>query len=262
MLTRPLKTIHTSSELTERIQQQTFDGSRYAKIGSRLTRVIVSNQEALLNIRSVHSYDSLSSRNYQNMVLQISEEGTHTYGRHFNSISSTSKLHEPAFSYTGVGLLLALSRSGLQLQRTPTAPIQYAQTTNYKQIDETKITFDGFLNEHNELIVEQTISFDDLKKFKLTPSKQETILFISQQYHPHWKATSNDKRLQTVLINDFYQGVVIPPGTDSLQLQFKPYILWSWLPQLFFIVLGLVALVGWLKNTNLRKRPALRNWKN
>ncbi len=245
MMTRPLETIHTSSELTKAIERHTSGGYRYAKIGPLLSRVIPSNQEAMLNLRSLHSYDSLSSKNYQNMVLQISEKGTQTYGRHFNYITSASKLSEPPFSYTGVNLLLFFTKSGLKFQKTDHAPILYAQTSNYKDIEDNQILFEGPLDKHNELQIRQTVSFDDLKKFKLTPSDSRTILFVSQQFHPQWKAVSNEKPLKTVLINDFYQGVVIPPGTKEVQLQFKPYVLWSWLPQLFFVVLiGIIGIKG------------------
>lgn len=254
MMTRPLKTIYTSSALTKAIQQHTSGGYRYAKIGLPLSRVIPSNQETLLNLRSIHSYDSLSSKNYQNMVLKISEKGAQTYGRFFNCITSTSKLSEPSFSYTGVNLLLSLTKSGLNLQKTAHTPILYALTSNYKNIENNQIVFEGDLDKHNELQVQQTVSFDDLKKFKLTPSNSQTILFVSQQYHPQWKAVSNEKPLKTVLLNDFYQGVVIPPGTEEVQLQFKSYALWSWLPQLFFVALAIVPLALYLKRKILRRK--------
>jgi hypothetical protein len=240
MLTRPLDSIHTSSGLSEAIRLQTSDGCRYGKIDFRLSRVLVSNQEMLLGLRSIHSYDSLSSKNYQNMVLKISEKGTQTYGRFFNCITSTSKLRDPPFSYTGVSTLLLLTKSGLKLQKTPTAPILYAQTANYKHTEDNQIFFEGFLNEHAELDVEQTVSFDDMKKFKVTVSDSETVLFISQQYHPQWNSTSKGKPLETIVINDFYQGVIIPPGSRQIQLNFRPYVLWSWLPQLLFVVLAIL----------------------
>lgn len=188
------------------------------------------------------------------MILKISEKGAQTYGRFFNCITSTSKLSEPSFSYTGVNLLLSLTKSGLNLQKTAHTPILYALTSNYKNIENNQIVFEGDLNKHNELQVQQTVSFDDLKKFKLTPSNSQTILFVSQQYHPQWKAVSNEKPLKTVLLNDFYQGVVIPPGTEEVQLQFKPYALWSWLPQLFFVALAIVPLVLYLKRKILRRK--------
>ncbi len=247
MLTRPLDSIHTSSTLSEAIGMQTSNGSRYAKIGPHLSRVIVSNQEILLGLRSIHSYDSLSSKNYQDMILKISEKGTKTYGRFFNYITSTSKLRDAPFSYTGVSLLLLLTKSELKLQKTPTAPILYAQTANYKHTEDNQIIFEGFLNEHAELDVEQTVSFDDMKKFKVTPSDSKTILFISQQYHPQWNSTSKGKPLETVVVNDFYQGVIIPPGTSQIQLSFRPYVLWSWVPQLIFVVLATMPLAHYLK---------------
>ena len=227
---------------------QTSDGSRYAKIGLQLSRVLVSNQEMLLGLRSIHSYDSLSSKSYQNMVLKISEKGAQTYGRVFYFFIWGAKISDPPFSYTGISTLLLLTKSGLKLQKMPSAPILYAQTANYKHTDDNQIIFEGFLSEHAELDVEQTVSFDDMKKFKVTPSDSETILFISQQYHPQWNSTSKGKPLETVVVNDFYQGVMIPPGSRQIQLSFRPYVLWSWLPQLLFVVLAIMPLGRYLKN--------------
>ena len=246
MLTRPLEQIQTSSPLVKRVQAQTHDGSRYAKVGRKVSYLFPPNEEALLKIKSIHSYDSLSSRNYQRLVLQLSEKGTISYGRFFISLSSSSKLSDPAFSYSGVGLLLSRDPNGVKFTKTPTRPLLYTQTKNFHKVG-NQIIFRGFLREHSELKVEQIAEFDDFRKFKVTRSDQKTILFVSQQYHPYWKASSRGKALETMIINDFYQGVVIPPHTHEVQLEFRSYVLWSWLPQLLYILFALGSLVNWMK---------------
>jgi len=246
MLTRPLEQIQTSSPLVKRIQAQTNDGSRYAKVGGKISYLVPPNEEALLGIRSIHSYDSLSSRNYQRLVLQLSEEGAISYGRFFISLSSGSKLSDPAFSYSGVGLLLSRDPNGVKLTKTPSRPLLYTQTKNFDEVG-NQVIFRGVLREHSELNVERITEFDDLKRFEVTPSDQKTILFVSQQYHPCWKARSRGNTLETVIINNFYQGVVIPPQTHEVQLEFKPYVLWSWVPQLLYILFAVGALVNWMR---------------
>ena len=77
-------------------------------------------------------------------------------------------------------------------------------------------------------------AMDDLQKIQVTPSPEETLLFLSQQYHPAWRATADHRPLRTVLVNRFYQGVIVPPMTTEVELRFRPFVLWSWLPQLFF----------------------------
>lgn len=246
ILTRPLEKIQTSSPLVKDVQAQTHDGSRYAKVGREVSYLFPPNEEALLGIRSVHSYDSLSSRSYQRLVLQLSEEGAISYGRYFGHLSSSSKLGDPAFSYSGIGLLLTRDPNGVKFTKTPTRPLLYTLTKNFHKVG-NQVIFRGVLREHSELNVERIAEFDDLKRFEVTQSDQKTILFVSQQYHPCWKASSRGNTLETVIINDFYQGAVIPPQTHEVQLEFRPYVLWSWVPQLLYILFAVGALVNWIR---------------
>jgi hypothetical protein len=68
----------------------------------------------------------------------------------------------------------------------------------------------------------------------VTASPEETLLFVSQQYHPAWRATADRRPLRTVQVNRFYQGVIVPPMTTEVELSFCPFVLWSWVPQIFF----------------------------
>jgi hypothetical protein len=48
----------------------------------------------------------------------------------------------------------------------------------------------------------------------------------------------------TVIVNRFYQGVVLPPNTSEVKLFLRPFVLWNWLPQLLFATSGALLLLG------------------
>ena len=93
---------------------------------------------------------------------------------------------------------------------------------------------------------------DDFQKIQLTASPEETLLFVSQQYHPAWSATADQGPLRTVLVNGFYQGVIVPPMTPKVELSFRPFVLWSWLPQLFFAAGATLLLIRQLLSSGAR----------
>ena len=84
---------------------------------------------------------------------------------------------------------------------------------------------------------------NDFQKIEVTASPDETLLFLSQQYHRAWRATSHQRLLRTVTVNGFYQGIVLPPFTDEVELLFRPFVLWSWVPQLLFVAAGVSLLL-------------------
>jgi hypothetical protein len=68
-----------------------------------------------------------------------------------------------------------------------------------------------------------------------------------------------------VIVNGFYQGVVLPPNTSEVELFFRPFVLWSWLPQLLFAASGALLLLrsalqmrGRQRSVTLSSGPALR----
>ena len=93
---------------------------------------------------------------------------------------------------------------------------------------------------------------DDFQKIQVTASPEETLLFVSQQYHPAWRATAAQRLLRTVPVNQFYQGVIIPPMTSEVDLSFRPFVLWSWLPQLFFAAGAALLLIRQLLNLGVK----------
>ena len=100
----------------------------------------------------------------------------------------------------------------------------------------TRVVVRGALRDAELLDLERVENRDDFLRFRVTPSNEATLLFVSQQSHPQWQARSEGRQLETVVVNDFYQGVIVPAHARGVELRSMPYVRWSWVPQLFFVV--------------------------
>lgn len=256
-LSRPLDDVKTTSGLVELVRRETPGGTRYAWVNAGFGSILPPNQEALLGLRSIHTYNSLSSAAYQDWVLRLSPLGTQTYGRHFVTIPDESLLDGPELDYSGIRVVLAgapleskafvkvadASNQGI-VYRTKRTPQMEAQVVGFDRLQPGAATIAGPLRRAEQLEARRDEDYDDRLGFAVTPSDAETLLFISQQFHPQWEATADGRRLETVTINDFYQGVLVPPGTSEVRLAFRPWVRWMWLPQLAFVLAGATVLVA------------------
>ena len=253
ILSRPLETIHVSSKLIDAIKAHAPGGDRFAIADSAIT-VLPPNQEALFGLNSVNSYDSLSSRRYQELVRHWSAAGTGTYGRHFRFLDIGRALADQAFPFSNVHLILstrpiatdqmklAAEVNGIKLYETATAPIGLLQTPRFQFSNRGEATIDPSAGAAN-LQSHRVEMLSDFQKVEVTASLQETLLFLSQQYHRAWRATSHQRLLRTVKVNGFYQGIILPPFTDEVELSFRPFVIWSWVPQLLFVAAGVSLLL-------------------
>ena len=253
ILSRPLETIHVSSKLIDAIKAHAPGGDRFAIADSAIT-VLPPNQEALFGLNSVNSYDSLSSRRYQELVRHWSAAGTGTYGRHFRFLDVRRALADQGFPFSGVHLILsarplatdqltlATEANGIKLYETITRPIELLQTQRFQFSNRGEAAIDPLVGPAN-LQSHRVEVLSDFQKVEVTASPQETLLFVSQQYHRAWRATSHQRLLRTVTVNGFYQGIVLPPFTDEVELSFRPFVLWSWVPQLLFVAAGVSLLL-------------------
>lgn len=265
ILARPRSSVSTDSLVASRARELLPHGARYAGVGDVVSRLLPPNEENLVGLSSIHSFNSLSSRAYQDWVLRISEVGTRTYGRQFRKIASTARLDPAELAWAGVGLLVAempLDSSVLE-DRGELGPARY-YTPRLAPLLEARI--DAFTRESDGVrvaispeqidrsLARRELSRDDHLRFELTPSERESVLFVSQQHHPQWVASSDGRALETVVVNGFYQGVVVPPGTSRVELRFSPWALWAWLPQLVFVAGGLLCALTACSRANATRR--------
>jgi hypothetical protein len=260
--TRALVPVHTrgdiarSSTLTDLIARYTAGGYRYAAVGPKGRLWLPPNDEDWYGIRSIHSNDSLSSRQYQRMLLDISDEGAFSYGRWFPQITSPSRIGGDAFSFTGVNLIVASAPAmnayqwqpvavvnGVHLFLRPQAVPLEIQADTFTVNDDGAARVDTKFQAAAKYPVMRTANHDDRIELTVTAAPRETLLVLSMQHHPRWKARSGATELKTVAVNDFYLGVRIPAGTTSVVLSYESLVLWSWIPHLAFLLFG-VAIAG------------------
>lgn len=262
-LIRPRGSIRETSPSVEWLRRETADGSRFAWVGGHRLEYLPANQEALLGLRSVHTYNSLSSRAYQEWVLRISRHGAAVYGRRFGSVTSLRLAHDLDLDLWGVGVLLtkrtlppslgSLSASfegGLRAYAPVRSPRHAARIGRYRRDDVGRISLVAELEESRLSRVERTLDQDDRVRFRLTPTGDESLLVVSAQHHPQWRAFAGGDELETVLVDGFYQGAVLPPGTTVVELRFLPFVRFAWIPQVFFLLAGTLAVA----HTSLRRR--------
>jgi hypothetical protein len=248
ILSRPLDTIHVSSKLINAVKAHAPDGDRFAITDSSIAAV-PPNQEAFFGLNSVNSDDSLSSRRYQELMTHWGAVGTGGYGRHFRFLDIRRVLADQGLPLSNVHLILsarpletdqltlATEVNGIKLYETTTAPVDLLQTSRFKFSNGGEAAIDPSPDAAN-LQSRRVEVLNDFQKIEVTASPQETLLFLSQQYHRAWRAKAGQQPLRTVLVNRFYQGVILPPFTDEVQLSFRPFVLWSWVPQLLFVIAG------------------------
>jgi hypothetical protein len=253
ILSRPPSAIHRSSALVEALKKET-GGARFAIADPGIGAELPPNQEALFGLNSINSYDSLSPRRYQELVKRWSAEGTDTYGRYFKVINPDRALADPAFPLANVSIVLSkqpLSSPGLkavgnfmglQSYQPTVAPVAFQQTTSYRMLGDESVEIESSSAERH-LPSELRQDMDDYENIRVTAWPKETLLFVSQQYHSAWRATAGRRLLRTVRVNQFYQGVLIPPMIGDVELSFHPLVLWSWVPQLFFAATATLILV-------------------
>ncbi|MCH2172636.1 hypothetical protein MK489_17815 [Myxococcota bacterium] len=250
--------IHLDSPLVQTVRLATQGRSRFALVGENIRSLLPPNQEGLLGLRSIHSYNSLSARLYQSWVSEVSDRGTAVLGRHFRAISNPDRLGGPEFSYAGVGALLSareltpplvgdrlLAAGDGGVYRVARPPLLDAQLVAFRDLDGQSATIDGVLHDAPRLESHRSLDRDDHLVFTLTAAPEPTLLFVSQQYHPDWVASAVGREIPTAIVNGFFQGVFVPAGTSQVDLRFRPLATLSWLPQLLFAAAVLGGMIHW-----------------
>jgi len=253
VLLRPLSTICRRSPLTDALQE-TSDGScRYACV-SPMT-ALPPNEEGLLGLSSVHSYEPLSSWRFREIVKTWSKSEVIVYGRLFTFLDPGSLANSAeALSLAGVKYLVSeaplavpwaepagqVDKFYIYKSRLP--PRMRFQTRAFTLHDPNAANLATDSRRYDQP-VRCLANTGDRLQIATSALETESLLFISQQYHDYWQASCKSGRLKTVVVNHFYQGVLLPPGTDEVELQFTPWARWSWIPQVAFIAMGLAFFV-------------------
>ena len=72
-----------------------------------------------------------------------------------------------------------------------------------------------------------------------------------------WAQTPNGEvKAQTIPVNGFFQGIVLPPETFDVRLQFSPIVRFAWIAHLgWLIMLSLLGREAWLGSRRLIAKP-------
>jgi len=245
-----------NSPIAQQIKLHTNNDERFAWVGKAPIR---ANQEILYGLKSIHTFNSISSRAYNEMVYDISGLQLDSLGRRFLKFKNANKFRTPVFRLTNIGLIVSsklppkvykvIDRfQGFYFFRPQYEPIPYLQLNNFQIVDsEATITVPS-----KEILPQPVVVLekkDDYLRLKLNKRKVDSLLFISQQYHSKWFAKNGTgEKLPTVRVNGLYQGVLIPPSTGQVVLQYRSWAYYSFIPQTIYLLLGFFALYQYIKN--------------
>lgn len=230
------------SGLVEAVREATGDGSRFAWVAKDPPRLLPPNQEIWLGLRSVHSYDSLSSRAYQDWCEKVSTEAARNYGRKFDHIEGVAGLGSAAFQSARVGLVL--SREDLRV-------LGWRLLSSYGAVGlwkPTELAPFARVEAQPGASVRAKLLTPGRVELSLEGADGDALVVLSQQFHPQWTARFEGLELATVAHEGLWQAVRVPAGVRSISLEFRPWVRWMWVPQL---LLALAA--AWL---------LLRSWRS
>jgi hypothetical protein len=267
LLTQQRDAIVQSTPATKRLQTLLADGGRFAVMNSA-TDFMPPNMNAQVKLSSVHTYDSLSPLRYQALIHELGGDMT-TYGRSNQSIGAAS-LTTTDFQLANIDALI--TREPLT-SATVTSDSNFGDLHLYRVLERwgrytrfglNSIVFDGdsarlidTSSVEKDAATAVTNQGDRVSLHLAHDSATTTLLVVSQLYNPVWRADARSSDgwlpLRTLPVNDAYEGVLIPPGIDSIRLRFVPWIRWSWLGHATFGMLAMLLACSWLRGRLTKK---------
>jgi len=257
--------IATTSPLVEKVRANLPSGSRFAVAAPGLS-VLRPNLNASLGLASVHSYNSLSSSYYHQLIKALGGNVQH-YGRRNKAISPD--YNSTMFWMSNISLMLSPKKlthenleylgeeSGVHLHKVISRMGKSLQTVSHQNL---LIVDEGNVKMEDPRSMEKYIPFASLDQGDLIEyevhSGTSSLLILSQKFHRDWHAKVSNSSTwvpaKTTVVNGVFQGVFLPLGTQRVRLEFKPYSRYAWIAHLFWIFL--LALLGF-KERQKRRVP-------
>lgn len=238
VLLRPRDSIATRSALVDALHERLTDGARFAIVGNERRQVLPANEELLLGLASVHSYDSLSPREYQDWTRAVSREGARNRGRRFDRITDASMLDGLADANVAVVLAPRVLTSVHGLEPVGLFGTLFLHRWTGERWAARTLTR-GFGVEGSEVsslsdasIATARIASDegDRVEVEIDPRPNECVIELARSFHPQWEATGG----RAVRVDGFRQGVLVPAGARSVTLEFRPWSRFAWIPMVAF----------------------------
>ena len=95
----------------------------------------------------------------------------------------------------------------------------------------------------------------DLLEFDMQGG-QASLLILSQKFHRDWHAqaltSAGWTQAKSVSVNGVFQGVLLPEGTQKLQLEFKPFVRFAWIAHVFWLLVLMVCSFQRLRRAHVK----------
>ena len=264
ILRQDRENILVTSPLVENIKRSLPLHSRYAIVSSGVD-YLPPNFNAILGISTIHSYNSLSSFRYSRLINSLGGY-VKVYGRRNKYINPDYS--SPNFWMSNIGLIISSEKildddlklidkeAGLFLYHVNSRMGQFSQVS-LKESYELKSNNITITNIDNiqKFYSKEKLDKGDFKEFKVTATSKQTILILSQKYYRDWDAVGFGKngefRLKTIEVNGVFQGIIIPPFTDTIHFTFRPMARYSWIAHIFWLLLTLLLIFKQIKHKKI-----------
>lgn len=242
--------MYTTSQIHEIIKNNLDTGQTLVEVSSPDAQIccfVRGNENIMFQIPTVHVYRSNISIYYANLVKRLG--GTIVRGNTSNFIQPRYNLMDFWMLNVGVvisyqpqknpNLTLITQRDQLYIYRNNAVGASCCFAVPYTAIQNPiKPNKYGHLALNIGNIRKQTYEHilkisDRGDTYQLTnPYQHAAIIIMNHVFHPSWHAFSiQDNRviaLETVVINQVYQGVIVPEGVTHITLEFTPWSRWMW----------------------------------
>lgn len=267
LLTQPLDRIASTSPLVEALRKELRPGERYAIVSDRNMRLLPPNQEALLGLCSVHSYDSLSSREYQAWCAGLSGRGAEVAGRWFRRFDDPALLDARALAQAGVAVVLSnlpLPAADFELVRQAGELAlwrarQPAWTPGLVDVA-SRDGIDIGLRPDTRPAAAARRGEEDA--WEWSPQPRAAMFHAARQYHPQWRAVAlvGEERveLEPVRLDVLHLGFEAPAGARGIELRFEPHARHAWQAPLLVALAAFVLCVRYFlrrRNSSDAGRP-------
>ncbi len=254
LLVQPYANVIHTSDTAQTIQKTLSPDSYVAVVAIKPSVRLEPNFTVMLDIPIIGAYSSLQSRYYVALMRRLHVD-YHTYTRNIRSIGlplnytdlwlsnvrtivSDKPIDTPGITrYTrSLGMYIYTIADGMGCcLRVPASALRTASTTpNQYWIDNPQATTNQRLTKKED--------HGDAFQLVFPAQAEDSVIIFNQQFHPDWIAEVQTPQgwqpTTTVVINEVYQGVQIPVGSTALSLQFQPWVRWSLVANLFWLLLG------------------------
>jgi hypothetical protein len=252
MLRQDPTQIVTTSPLVEKIRINLPEYSRFA-IASPGLNTLPPNLNASLDLPSVHTYNSLSSRRYHKLIKSLGGEAS-TYGRWNAAIAPD--YDSTMFWMSNIAVMLSpapLNHPNLEftdkigdvyLHRVKSHMGDALQIFLQKELVSTDSLQPTDPRQLKSYVPKRELDQGDYLTFSTQPDSSETLLLLSQKFHRDWQAkvltSSGWQDAETIPFNEVFQGVWLPAKTQKVDLRFLPWVRFAWIAHLFWSIMFLV----------------------